>query len=364
VDIDAAYMNDFRFLRGAGLVEGGLAPGSYAVAGEVASPVLFRIRPESAREAGKLEFVFGFCGVGMHYRLGIDFKRNWVSLFLQRDGSPVYLHHMKVDLPPNASLVLSWRAPFIRVFVNDRCCMQVCDAAIDQGAWGFHAVTRVPVQLPEVDVQTQALEPAGVMVFGDGFSNPRWSNKNYHAWPDLLWGHRNDYYNACVAACNSQRLVRLLDRIDVAQFQPAEIWIAAGNDDLIEKTSMETCLDNLKKVFERLSGESSLKVMSVWPGCDTEMVERQFNRELKQLVGSYPGVNFYDIYDFLRGLGSDVSGPVAQVRIARHLISSGPVGGAVLHEKQPVQDSRWQLYVSGLVLKLRTVSNRVASVVE
>jgi len=308
-------------MKGAGFSDGLLAPRGYAIAeDERGSNCRFRMGLRRTEGWPVAEFVFGFNGVGRHYRLQLDYERQLVTLFAIRDGQPVYLHHVRHRLRERIVLSLIWVGPSIRVKIGSQCVLNVWDDTYSGGRWGFRAPDRA-VRLPKVSVQQIAQIEYKWVIFGDGFSNPRWNNKDYLCWPDMVFRRTSDWFNFCVSACNSDRGLEVIAASHLPQGGTENVIIAFGNDDLIEQRSRTRYLNNLSQAVELLQVARRLFVVSLWPGIAPSESIEAWNASLKQAGERLKKVEYLDLYTALSGeLGlQDFTGPEAQVRIARFI---------------------------------------------
>lgn len=287
-------IDGFYTLKGAGFIEGQLQKGSYAIStsNDGAHPdsmYSFKICAETCI-AKHFGFVFGYSGVGRHYRVTFDLRSNHVFLYLVRDGINVYLHHVKFS--QLEFVEVEWTSVAIRIFVDGECLIGVFENELKRGGWGFYA-EKGGVALPEVHVSSIHVAYDWVC-FGDGFSNARWKNRCFLSWPELLTKGSQDFLNLCIAAGNSNRV------LDVVRRCPSSISnqfiFAVGNDDLIEKHGVDDYLRNLKNAVDYFESATRTVVCSLTPRRSSLTDISQWNERLKEFVAAQEGWIYVDVF--------------------------------------------------------------------
>jgi hypothetical protein len=206
----------------------------------------------SLADATPFVLLFGWVGIGSHFRLQIDAPNRVLAIYQIRDGIPLYLHHVCLDLPRGTELSLQVEPQSLRVRVNGFCVMNLLADLPAQGRWGF-APLRGTFRPPDVSAATQAPAPVKWLCLGDGFSNNRWRNRHFLSWPELLFGRSNECLNACVAAANSCRVLAIASTLGTLP-AGATALVATGSDDLIEGESCDAFTHRLGLLVERLRG--------------------------------------------------------------------------------------------------------------
>lgn len=320
-------MNEFATIKNARL-EGGLLSGTgYALADyESLGSEQLQFTLQLDRRA-PVSFVFGFQGVGHHYRLDFHPATDLVIFHLIHDGIPVYLQHASIRIETGHEFTINWSIDAIRIFVDNTCFLNVTGAYIPGGRWGFAAEGK-PERLPTVAMKRLPSPAYRQVVLGDGYSNNRWKNRHFFSWPELAFGHRGDYLNACVAAGNTRRVLDMINSIR-DQLAGAEVLIAAGADDFIEGELIKDSLDRLKQVITaaRTANARTIRLCAIPPRArnNEQVIER--NRAIAALA-SASADGFIDFHSALGGetsnliVNGDYPGAEAQQILARTVLSS------------------------------------------
>jgi hypothetical protein len=134
-----------------------------------------------------------------------------------------------------------------------------------EGRWGF-AGRRQPLRLPEVTVEVHPAPHYAWIVLGDGYSNNRWSNRNFYSWPELAFGDKLTYLNACVAAGNSRRVLEIARQIG-ADFADSKVILAVGADDFMEGEPLADAIGRIRQIAAliRNHGAAEIHVCSILP---------------------------------------------------------------------------------------------------
>lgn len=211
-------------------------------------------------------FLFGLLGLGYHYRLDIRPSDSVLALYHIRDGIPVFLHHFSTPLVPRTRISIDTFHSQVRIGLNG---FQVMHAQIDStldARIGFAPLSPAGFRLPDCVRTPLCLPMLAWLCLGDGFSNARWRNRHFLSWPELVFGQREDWFNGCVAAGNSRRIIQL-----AWDFAPlcrnSSVLIATGSDDLIEGESYEDFENRLFTTVQALrsTGVQSIHVATLPP---------------------------------------------------------------------------------------------------
>jgi hypothetical protein len=250
-----------------------------------------------------LFFVFGVRGVGNHYRLNIQQKDGRFVLTRFRDGIPVYMQHAYHQWAEQDILRIQWDATSIRIFLNDVCFINVLNDGILDGRWGF-AGTGKPIPLPKVRVDSNPAGSYQWIVLGDGYSNNRWKNRDFYSWPELAFGDKNDYLNACVAAGNTRRVLEIVEGIG-GNFSGSRVIVAAGADDVIEGEPLQEIIGRLQQIITRIRelGASEVHLTTIVPQLKHDEQTLALNREIQQALSGACD----SILDFHQLLGEDLA---------------------------------------------------------
>lgn len=195
-------------------------------------------------------FVFGFRGAGNHFRLDYssDLRRYVLTRVL--DGIPVYLQHAYVEHGQENEVEIAWNNHSIRLFSQGVCFVNILTDGLDDGDWGFKAIGE-PSVVPDIRIENNSIKNYQWIVVGDGYHNNRWKNRDFYAWPELAFGDKLNYLNACVAAGNTMRVLKVVEQIS-SFISGASLIVAAGSDDLIEGHSLDSIKCRLAAIDSRL----------------------------------------------------------------------------------------------------------------
>lgn len=211
-------------------------------------------------------FLFGLLGLGYHYRLDIRPSDSVLALYHVRDGIPVFLHHFSTPLSPGTRISIDTFHSQARIGLNG---FQVMHAQIDStldARIGFAPLSPAGFRLPDCARTPLCLPMLAWLCLGDGFSNARWRNRHFLSWPELVFGQREDWFNGCVAAGNSRRIIQL-----AWDFAPlcrnSSVLLATGSDDLIEGESYDDFENRLFTTVQALrsTGVQSIHVATLPP---------------------------------------------------------------------------------------------------
>jgi hypothetical protein len=311
------------------------------------------------RGMDEIAFVIGFRGVGHHYRCDIIPKRNLVLLHLIKDGIPVYLQHASINLGKETAFRIRWTADALLLFGGDICFINILGEGIDSGRWGF-AVNGGQVRLPDVaQTRKPRFQPRWV-VLGDGYSNNRWPNRHFFSWPELTFGQRGDYLNACVAAGNTRRVLEVIEQISPI-FAGCEVILAAGADDFIEGTSSDESIRRIRQILARLNalGTHRIHVCAIPPRArrDDEVTAR--NALLAPLALSEAD-GFIDFHGILSAgkaqllVNGDYPGAQAQIMLAQGVLSNLGLSGELVQLESANRNPRLRGFAARAARRLLT----------
>lgn len=195
-------------------------------------------------------FVFGFRGVGNHFRLDYssDLRRYVLTRIL--DGILVYLQHAYVGHGQGNEVEIAWNNHSIRLYSRGICFVNILTDGLAIGDWGFKSIGKASV-IPFVRVESRDVENYQWVVIGDGYHNNRWKNRDFYSWPELAFGDKCNYLNACVAAGNTLRVIDVVEQIS-SFISGVSLIIAVGSDDLIEGHSVASIIGRLAAINSRV----------------------------------------------------------------------------------------------------------------
>lgn len=270
-------------------------------------------------------FVFAFQGVGSHFLAKVDRQKGLIALYHVKDGIPVYLNHVLVKLPSNAVIDIFHDTDFLSITSSGYGLINVLHDGSVAGEWGFNIPREKRLLLPDVEIAHQQRQNLEWVVLGDGFSNNRWPNRHFVSWPELLFGPKVSYLNACVAAANSRRVLEVAKKL-VSRMQNAQVIVAMGTDDLIEGSGLESFLAHLDDLVALLAeaGVRQVWIANLPPINSKALLIPEWNETLRQrLRGTC--ITLVDIHTLLSRKERDTMAqgeyPSAngQWEIARHL---------------------------------------------
>jgi hypothetical protein len=248
----------YRAIKGVRLSEGSLQGNGYILQERLSAlenEIEFSFFPNLE---GPLFFVFGFRGVGNHYRL--EFDPNCGRVFLQRfrDGMPVYLQHAAFPFNDRAPIRIRWSRVSIRIHLGELCILNVLAGEIKEGRWGFAGNGR-DIPIPAVTVSHLPPSTFEWIILGDGYSNNRWKNREFYSWPELAFGDKSNYLNACVAAGNTRRVLEIVRQIN-STFKGSRVILAVGADDFMEGEPFPEILERLREIVALIRSYGALEV--------------------------------------------------------------------------------------------------------
>jgi hypothetical protein len=205
-----------------------------------------------------ISFVFGVRGIGNHYRLNASKQYNRFILTRFKDGIPVYLQHAIIKWSCQDKIRILWNSTSIRVYINENCFINVLSDGIIDGRWGFAGAMQ-SCQLPEVFLHLLSDDQYEWIVLGDGYSNNRWKERHFHSWPELAFGDKFRYLNACVAAGNTRRVQEIIEMIGTS-FAGCKVIVAAGADDVMEGEPLQEVIGRLRSIISRISNHGATEV--------------------------------------------------------------------------------------------------------
>lgn len=290
---------EYVTVRGKGIKNGVLLPHSFVLKDEPLElqPEMwheFEAPPETACK-GSFAFVTGYSGLGRHYRITLDYKHRMIAAHLVRDGINVYLHHLTWDFP-GKTIRVEWNRYGLRVLVEKCVILSIFDKDITKGHCGLQTFG-VEVPAPNIRIGEKRNADANWCVLGDGFSNARWKERDFLCWPEILFWGRTDFSNLCVSSGNSERILGISRHVRDDLFK--NVILAVGNDDAIEKKSLDTFLQNISSTCDALSPEN-VYVCSLTPRRPNLETVREWNGALENFC-SRKGLNFVDLFTPLFG---------------------------------------------------------------
>jgi hypothetical protein len=270
-------------------------------------------------------FVFAFEGVGNHCRMDVLPSGNLILIHFIRDGIPIYLQHASVEIPADKSIRLHWDSDSIRVDLGFANIINILGEGCPSGHWGFAARDKA-YNLPETTVRIAPLTKFQWICLGDGYSNNRWKNRHLFSWPELAFGTTGAHLNACVAAGNTRRALRILESIG-HRMSGAVLLIAAGADDLIEGEPIGDYLNRLSLLVElaQSAGAEAIHLCAIPPSTRNNQGIMERNQGILELAGKND-VGFIDFHKTLSPaipavlVGGAYPGPEAQRMLAASVI--------------------------------------------
>lgn len=307
---------------------------------------IFRLKLEDASSFG---FIFGWVGIGSHYRLHVDPIHRILSLYQVRDGIPLYLHHICCELHPSMTLEVQSEVSCISIKINGFCVMNLLATPPQQARWGFTPL-RGPFKPPHVEVIFMAPAAYKWICLGDGFSNNRWRNRHFISWPELTFGRTNGYLNACVAAANTHR-VQSIAKTFGATLGGSKIIVATGTDDLLEGESCADFEERLRKLMDMLKLQGANQVfLATLPPRASDRVNCLYWSERIRHVAADTGSTIMDFHDWLaphvecamiRGEYPGAAGQaILATQVAKTLEIELPVGAPKTMEPTPPPGGR------------------------
>ena len=252
-------------------------------------------------------FLFGLSGLGYHFRLDVRPQDSILALYQICDGIPLYLHHFATHIPPDAVITVDLFHSQIRVGING---FQVMHAVGDphfDPRIGFSPFTPAGFTLPKHSATPLLLPALRWLCLGDGFSNARWRNRSFLSWPERVFGHREDWFNGCVAAGNSRRVLQL-----AWDFAPlchdSSVLLAVGSDDQIEGESYVDFETRLAVIIRRLRSSrlKSIHLATLPPRASAMEATRDWSVRMREFAAN----NNLGILDFHGWLAPDMRGMV------------------------------------------------------
>lgn len=300
-------MPSLREIKGAALKDGAMGGCGYlfSIEGVDAGSPLRHCLVLAGTEP--FSFLFGLSGLGYHYRLDVRPEESTLALYHIRDGIPLYLHHFATHIPPDAAITVDLFHSQIRVGING---FQVMHAVGDphfDPRIGFSPLAPVGFTLPKHSATPLLLPALAWLCLGDGFSNARWRNRNFLSWPERVFGHREDWFNGCVAAGNSRRVLQL-----AWDFAPlchdSSVLLAVGSDDQIEGETYADFETRLAAIIQRLRSSrlKSIHLATLPPRASAMEATRDWSARIREFAAN----NNLGILDFHGWLAADMSGMV------------------------------------------------------
>lgn len=308
-------------------------------------------------------FLFGLTGLGYHHRLDIRPKESTLALYHVRDGIPLYLHHFSTHIPSNSVISIDLFHSQIRIGINGFQVMHTISDPRFDARIGFSPLSAVGFNLPTHSSTPVPDTALAWLTLGDGFSNARWRNRNFLSWPECVFGHREDWFNGCVAAGNSRRLLEL-----AKDFAPlcddTAVLLAVGSDDQIEGETYEDFEVRLLKIIQilRTSRLKSIHLSTLPPRASALESTRDWSIRMKDFAvrnqigildfntwlsphmewmvrGEYPGARAQQLLALRVAETLGLQLPTACPEEIQPAVSS-PMVGKVLHRVQSWLDKR------------------------
>jgi len=258
-------MHNFQCIKSAKLADGILTGSGFALADYQSLDDQEIVYEIPTADLDFFIFLFGLRGVGNHYLIEWNFSRNRIVLIRIRDGIHVYLQHAYINLKKQPSFSIRWSRSSIRLFAGSVCFINVLAEDLVEGRWGFAGRSQ-PMRLPEVTIKVNPAPLYQWIILGDGYSNNRWNNRDFYSWPELAFGDKCPYLNACVAAGNTRRVLEIAHRIGT-EFADSKVILAVGADDFMEGETLADTISRISAIatLARCHGASELHVCSILP---------------------------------------------------------------------------------------------------
>jgi hypothetical protein len=241
----------FRAIKGSKITNGLISGTGFLIGTDEENSTLNTHFEVITEECYGFAFLFGFCGLGHHYRLDIRPSSSVISLYQIRDGIPLYLHHVSVKLIPGMCIGVDIWYEFLRISLDKFQIISVLIDPVETSRIGITSLDANPYPFPTISKKESQGLPIQWLCLGDGFSNARWRNRSFVSWPEIVLGKRADFFNACVAAANSRRVSNLLQTL-TKHVENCNILLATGSDDLIEGEPVEDFLERLHTIVSTL----------------------------------------------------------------------------------------------------------------
>ncbi len=252
-------------------------------------------------------FLFGLSGLGYHFRLDVRPHDSILALYQIRDGIPLFLHHFATPIAPDATITVDLFHSQIRVGVNGFQVMHAIGDPHFDPRIGFSPLNPTGFVIPRHTATPLFLPTLAWLCLGDGFSNARWRNRSFLSWPERLFGHRDDWFNGCVAAGNSRRVLQLA--WDLAPLcHASSVLLAVGSDDQIEGESYQDFEKRLSAIIQRLRSSRlhSIHLATLPPRASA----REATREWSARMIDFAAKNQLGILDFHGWLAPTMHGMV------------------------------------------------------
>lgn len=293
-------MKSLKAIKGAS-VKDGLAGGRGFLLGPDGDGPAGPVRHELTLNDDKpFSFLFGFLGLGYHYRLDIRLADSVLALYHIKDGIPLFLHHFSTPINRHTKIRIDTFHSLVRIGLNG---FQVMHAQIDSSLdprIGFAPLSPAGFQLPEYVRTPVCLPILAWLCLGDGFSNARWRNRHFLSWPELVFGKREDWFNGCVAAGNSRRIIQL-----AWDFAPlcrnSSVLIATGSDDLIEGEPYQNFENRLITTVQALrsKGVKSIHVATLPPRASAMEETREWSQRIARFTDQHQ-LKLLDFHSWLK----------------------------------------------------------------
>jgi len=244
-------------------------------------------------------FVFGFRGVGCHYQCHINPSKSYLALYEMRDGIRIYLHHIRINLPPRATIAIVWDAHSLRLRVNNYTLMQALAFGPKSGRWGFAPLGKA-FTLPKVTVAEGPPTQFDWVCVGDGFSNARWMQRDFLSWPEIVFGESDKCLNACLGACNSKRASEIIDGL-LPGLCGKSLILTVGADDLYEGEDLNVFLNRTQLMLDRLAQKNpkSVCLSTLCPRSSALFETQRWSNSIRELA-SRNCIQLLDFHEWLK----------------------------------------------------------------
>jgi hypothetical protein len=314
----------FKCIKGESLHEGTIGAGGLLLGAEDAVEQAGVSYALTLAYSTNFSFLFGFRGIGCHYRCDIQPRHGIIALYQMKDGIPLYLHHVSTILSLGAEIKIIWHARAIRVTLHGYTILNVITDGPKSGHWCFAALGE-PLSVPALTSSLVALEKYEWICLGDGFSNARWRNRHFLSWPEILWGHGDSCLNACVAAGNSSRTLEVVRDLGTV-LEGAKVIVATGSDDLIEGEAFENYSIRLEQITSKLrqDGADGIYLCTLPPRNSDLKNTRTWSEEIKKFA-KFHAIQVLDVHDWILPetancmVRGEYPGTAAQKLIARKI---------------------------------------------
>jgi len=272
-------------------------------------------------------FLFAFTGLGHHCRLDIRPADSVIALYQIRDGIPLYLHHFSTVLRPDESISIVIFHCQIRIGIGSHQVMHAMVESEIDARIGFAPLHPSGYNLPDYHRAALTMPMPAWLCLGDGFSNSRWRNRSFLSWPELVFGHRDDWFNGCVAAGNSRRVLQTAKEL-APLCNRATTLIAVGSDDLIEGDPYEEFAQRLQSTVSllRKTGCGPIHIATLPPRASAVDATRDWSGRLREFAADHE-LGVLDFHSWLEPrmdlmVRGEYPGRDAQVLLAERVLET------------------------------------------